>query len=90
MSFPRAIVNGDENSSKVFDLRISPKVTRSLFSFETPGLGTYRGYIDGGQVKIDFAPAVGIGTTSIVNTVQVLMCDDASALPAGNSDPLLR
>ena len=33
MSFPRAIVNGDENSSKVFDLRISPKVTKSLFSF---------------------------------------------------------
>ena len=33
MSFPRAIVSGDENSSKVFDLRISPKVTRSLFSF---------------------------------------------------------
>ena len=56
-----------------------PQVSTDQNPFETPGLGTYRGYIDGGQVKIDFAPAVGIGTTSVVNTVQVLMCNDASS-----------
>jgi len=56
-----------------------PQVSTDQDPFETPGLGTYRGYIDGGQVKIDFAPAVGIGTTSIINTVQVLMGDDNSS-----------
>ena len=56
-----------------------PQVSTDQNPFETPGLGTYRGYIDGGQVKIDFAPAVGVGTTSVVNTIQVLMCNDASA-----------
>ena len=56
-----------------------PQVSTDQNPFETPGLGTYRGYISGGEVKIDFAPAVGIGTTSIVNTVQVLMCDDNSS-----------
>ena len=55
-----------------------PQVSTDQNPFETPGLGTYRGYIAGGQVKIDFAPAVGVGTTSIVNTVQVLMGNDAS------------
>jgi len=56
-----------------------PQVSTDLDPFETPGLGTYRAYIDGSQVKVDFAPAVGIGTTSIVNTIQVLMCDDNSS-----------
>ena len=56
-----------------------PQVSTDQDPFETPGLGTYRGYLDGGQVKIDFAPAVGIGTTSIVNTIQVLMGNDASS-----------
>ena len=56
-----------------------PQVSTDQNPFETPGLGTYRGYIDGGQVKIDFAPAVGVGTTSIVNTIQVLLSDDSSS-----------
>ena len=56
-----------------------PQVSTTQDPFDTPGLGTYRAYIDGSQLKVDFAPAVGIGTTSIVNTIQVLMCDDNSS-----------
>ena len=33
MSLPRAMVNEDEQSSKVLDLNISPSVTKSLVSF---------------------------------------------------------
>ena len=55
-----------------------PQVSTDQNPFETPGLGTYRAYLDGSQLKVDFAPAVGIGTTSIVNTIQIAMCDDNS------------
>ena len=35
------------------------------------GFGTYSAYIESGTVKIDFHPNAGIGTTCIVNTMQV-------------------
>ena len=38
------------------------------------GLGTYSAYIDGSNIKLDWFPSqthAGIGTTSVVNTVQV-------------------
>ena len=35
------------------------------------GFGTYSAYIESGTVKIDFHPNTGIGTTCIVNTMQV-------------------
>ena len=55
-----------------------PYVLTNQDPFETPGFGTYHGYIDGSQLKIDFTPAVGVGTTSIVNTIQVLLADDTT------------
>ena len=41
----------------------------------TSGMGTYRGYIDGSSLKIDFIPNsnVGIGTTGVINTMFVGM-----------------
>ena len=43
--------------------------------FVTTGMGTYRGYIDGSSLKVDFIPnsSVGIGTTGVINTMLVGM-----------------
>ena len=43
------------------------------------GLGTYRGYIDGTELKVDFIAnsEVGIGTTGVINTILVGMADSA-------------
>ena len=43
------------------------------------GLGTYRGYIDGTELKVDFIAnsSVGIGTTGVINTILVGMADSA-------------
>ena len=35
------------------------------------GLGTYRPYIDGSNLKVDFIPTVGIATTGAINTMTV-------------------
>ena len=35
------------------------------------GFGTYIARLDGGQIKVDFVPASGIGTTGVINTVVV-------------------
>jgi hypothetical protein len=46
-----------------------------------PGFGTYSGYIDGSLIKIDFHPhnsTAGVGTTSIVNTIQVAISSETS------------
>ena len=43
------------------------------------GLGTYSAYIDGSNVKVDWFPSqtnAGIGTTAVVNTVQVAIASD--------------
>ena len=37
------------------------------------GFGTYRAHLDGSQIKLDFHPGVGIGTTGVINTVIVGM-----------------
>ena len=44
------------------------------------GLGTYRGYIDGSTLKVDFIAnsSVGIGTTGVINTIVVGMADSTS------------
>ena len=41
------------------------------------GLGTYRGYIDGTELKVDFIANsnVGIGTTGVINTILVGIAD---------------
>ena len=43
------------------------------------GLGTYHAYLDGSTLKVDFTPTAGIGTTSIVNSVQILMAGSATS-----------
>ena len=43
------------------------------------GLGTYSAYIDGSNIKLDWFPSqthAGIGTTSVVNTIQVAIASD--------------
>ena len=49
-------------------------------SWATSGMGTFRGYIDGSNLKIDFIPNsdVGIGTTGVINTTVVAMGDSTS------------
>ena len=44
------------------------------------GLGTYRGYIDGSTLKVDFIPNsnVGIGTTGVINTILIGMGDSTT------------
>ena len=46
-----------------------------------PGFGTYSGYLEGNLLKIDFHPhnsTAGVGTTSIVNTIQVAISSETS------------
>ena len=43
------------------------------------GLGTYHAYLDGSSLKVDFTPTAGIGSTSIVNSVQILMADSTTS-----------
>ena len=53
------------------------------------GLGTYSAYIDGSNVKIDWFPSqthAGIGTTSVVNTIQVAMAATGSLGAQGTID----
>jgi len=46
----------------------------------TDGFGTYRGYIDGSSLKVDFIPNadVGIGTTGAINTILVGLADSTT------------
>ena len=53
------------------------------------GLGTYSAYIDGANVKIDWFPDqthTGIGTTAVVNTIQVAMAATGSLGAQGTID----
>ncbi len=53
------------------------------------GLGTYSAYIDGANVKIDWFPDqthTGIGTTAVVNTIQVSMAATGSLGAQGTID----
>ena len=38
-------------------------------AYSTPGLGTYRAYLSGSQLKLDFIPRVGVAAT--VNAIQI-------------------
>jgi len=53
------------------------------------GLGTYSAYIDGANVKLDWFPDqthAGIGTTAVVNTIQVAMAATGSLGAQGTID----
>ena len=49
------------------------------------GFGTYSAYIDGSDLKVDFIPNAGIGTTAVVNTIQVAI-SNASTSGIGTVD----
>ena len=55
----------------------------------TGGFGTYSAYIDGANVKLDWFPdssRAGIGTTAVVNTVQVALAATGSLGAQGTID----
>ena len=60
------------------------QLTTTLTPWANSGFGTYSAYIDGGNVKVDFHPNAGIGTTAVVNTVNVAMA--AAATGIGTAD----
>ena len=64
------IHNGDEVEIQEYGRMIT-----TPGDFVTTGMGTYRGYIDGSDLKVDFIPnsGVGIGTTGVINTMLVGM-----------------
>ena len=45
------------------------KLTTNGGGTSATGFGTYTAYLSGGQLKVDFNPSVGIGTTGVVNTI---------------------
>ena len=52
----------------------------TLGEFSDAGFGTYHGKIDGSTLKIDFIPNAGIGTTCVVNTIQVAFAATSSGI----------
>ena len=68
------IHNGDE-----VDIMEYGRMTTVAQPEAIGGLGTYRGYIDGTELKVDFIAnsSVGIGTTGVINTILVGMADSA-------------
>ena len=50
---------------------------RGLGEYSDVGLGTYHAYISGSDLKVDFVPtSTGIGTTGVINTIQVGLASD--------------
>ena len=47
------------------------KLTTNGGPLSATGFGTYTAYLSGGQIKVDFNPSTGIGTTAVVNTIVV-------------------
>jgi hypothetical protein len=62
-------INLLHDGSEVDILEYGEMVTNSANLAQ--GFGTYSAYIQSGTVKLDFHPNAGIGTTCIVNTMQV-------------------
>ena len=56
------------------------KLTTSIGEASAAGFGTYSAYLDGADLKVDFHPEVGIGTTSVVNTIVVGLSDASSGI----------
>lgn len=51
--------------------------THSRDQYSSSGLGTYSAYYSGSQLKLDYTPNTGIGTTAFVNTVQVAIANSS-------------
>ena len=56
------------------------KLTTSIGEVSAAGFGTYNAYLDGNNLKVDFHPEVGIGTTSVVNTIVVGLSTSSSGI----------
>ena len=59
--------------------------TNNVLSYSTSGLGTYNSYISGSEIKLDFIPNSGIGTTAIINAVYVSIAS-TEAIGIGSFD----
>ena len=56
------------------------RLSTSIGEASAAGFGTYHAYLDGTDLKVDFHPEVGIGTTSVVNTVVVGLSTASSGI----------
>ena len=55
------------------DLMEYGELTTSQGGYSDPGFGTFYPYISGTDLKVDFVPNASIGTTCVVNTIQVAL-----------------
>ena len=56
------------------------KLTTNAGAYSATGFGTYTARLDSGQIKVDFNPASGIGTTGVINTVVVGLSSVSSGI----------
>ena len=56
------------------------RLSTSIGELSAAGFGTYNAYLDGSNLKVDFHPEVGIGTTSVVNTIVVGLSTASSGI----------
>ena len=61
------------------DLMEYGELTTTQGSYSDPGFGTFYPYISGKDLKVDFIPNAGIGTTCVVNTIQVAISSESSS-----------
>ena len=61
------------------DLLEYGELTTTQGSYSDPGFGTFYPYISGKDLKVDFIPNAGIGTTCVVNTIQVAISSESSS-----------
>ncbi len=66
------------NGTEVELLEYGQLTTNNLYSYSSPGLGTYSAYLSGSNVNIDFTPNVGLAVTHNVNTFRVSIANTSS------------
>jgi len=62
------------------DLLEYGELITSQGSYSDPGFGTFHPYISGTDLKVDFIPNSSIGTTCVVNTIQVALASTSSGI----------
>ena len=61
-------------------LEFGQLTTGGFDSYGGAGLGTYSAAISGSNLEIDFHPGVGVGTTGVINTVQIALSENTSGI----------
>ena len=61
------------------DLLEYGELTTTQGGYSDPGFGTFYPYLSGNDLKVDFIPNAGIGTTCVVNTIQVAISSESSS-----------